>query len=186
MTRSFDVYVDGGSRGNPGPAAAGVVLLDADTGQPVFEAGYFLGRMTNNAAEYNGLIKALEACIAHEAQRVCVTSDSQLMVRQILGEYRVKSADLQPLHTDAKALLGRIGDWKIRHVLRENNKRADELANVAMDAGDDVIIDKQRSARASVASHAETGNNSDAKTPSQPATSHEVQCPHCGKSFDPS
>lgn len=135
----WTAYVDGGSRGNPGPGAAGVQILDP-AGKVVFEAGFFLGRVTNNAAEYGGLLAAIDALAHAAADDVVIISDSQLMVRQILGEYRVKSADLRPLYERAVAGLHMLGKWQIRHVLREGNTRADELANLAMDHQEDVIV----------------------------------------------
>ncbi|MEE8169490.1 MAG: reverse transcriptase-like protein [Phycisphaerae bacterium] len=132
------IHIDGGSRGNPGPAGAGVVIVQAD-GTALFEAGFFLGRMTNNMAEYHGLIRALEAAEAWPDAALSIVSDSQLMVRQITGQYRVKNAKLAPLFEEVrKRLLGR-ESWRIRHVLREENTRADALANSAMDASADVI-----------------------------------------------
>jgi len=133
------IHVDGGSRGNPGPAAAGVVLADASDDQAIFEAGFYLGTGTNNFAEYSGLIRALEKAQDFKPDAVEVYSDSQLMVRQINGEYRVKSADLRPLFEKASALLRSYDDWSITHVYRESNKRADQLANMAMDAKADVV-----------------------------------------------
>lgn len=133
------IYIDGGSRGNPGPAAAGVVLLDADSRQPLHEAGYFLGRTTNNVAEYQALLKALTLAAQFDVDEVLVHSDSQLLVRQIAGEYRVKSEDLRPLYTKALALLKKFSRWQVVHVLRDKNKRADELANMAMDRKGDAI-----------------------------------------------
>ncbi len=133
------IHIDGGSRGNPGPAAAGVVITEAQTGRPLHEAGYFLGKMTNNAAEYQGLLHALRLAIEMKASSVSVNSDSQLMVNQITGEYRLKSADLRPLFEQAQALLLKIDTWQIRYIRREQNTRADELANLAMDAQRDVI-----------------------------------------------
>ncbi|MCE9590424.1 MAG: ribonuclease HI family protein [Planctomycetes bacterium] len=130
--------IDGGSRGNPGPAACGVVLRDGD-GKTVHEAGYFLGRTTNNVAEYSGLLRGLEAALAMGVKELSILSDSELMVRQITGDYRVKSPDLKPLYDDARRLLARLGAWKIGHVYREGNGRADELANRAMDAKADVV-----------------------------------------------
>jgi len=139
----LSVYVDGASRGNPGPAAAGVVIREMTTENPIHEAGYRLANSTNNVAEYRGLIRALEVVRNIPQWRggdVAIYSDSQLMVRQITGEYRVKSADLQPLLQDVQILLVKLGAWRIRHVPREQNKRADELANLALDAGRDVIV----------------------------------------------
>lgn len=134
------IHTDGGSRGNPGPASAGVVIRDAQTGQALHEAGYYLGQTTNNVAEYMGLLKALTLVAPLGADQVNLHSDSQLMVRQITGQYRVKSADLKPLLQQAQRLLLKVNSWRIEHVRREMNKRADELANLAMDAGKDVIV----------------------------------------------
>ncbi|MEM6756693.1 MAG: ribonuclease HI family protein [Planctomycetota bacterium] len=133
------IHVDGGARGNPGPAGAGVVISDPD-GTPLHEAGYWLGRCTNNVAEYSGLLKALEVATTMNAQKVAVRSDSQLMVKQLLGEYRVKSADLKPLYQKASALLSAFPASTITHVYRDKNKRADQLANLAMDAETDRIV----------------------------------------------
>ena len=132
------VHFDGGSRGNPGPAAAGVVIHDAERG-PILEAGYFLGRMTNNQAEYHGLLRALEAVGRLADDDVAIYSDSELLVRQITGVYKVKSALLQPLFERARRMLRDVPQWRIQHVMREGNQRADELANAAMDCGADVI-----------------------------------------------
>ena len=137
---NLEIYVDGGARGNPGPAAAGVVIRDRDRNEPVHEGGYFLGVMTNNAAEYQGLIRSLELAKAMGGRDAAIHSDSQLMVRQVTGQYRVKSPSLKPLHDQVRRLLTCFKDWRITHVYRESNTRADELANMAMDAKRDVII----------------------------------------------
>ncbi len=129
---------DGGSRGNPGPAGCGVVLAD-DSKSPILEAGYFLGRMTNNAAEYTGLLRGLEAALRAGVTKLQIYSDSQLLVRQLNGEYRVKNAGLKDLFDTAFSTLRNISDWKITHIYREANSRADELANMAMDAQKDVV-----------------------------------------------
>jgi ribonuclease HI len=134
------IHVDGGSRGNPGPAAAGVVITDTDRDVVVHEAGYFLGRMTNNAAEYHALIRALEMASTLGASDSRIVSDSELVVKQVTGEYRVKSADLKPLYEQVQRLLMRLGLWQIRHVKREQNTRADQLANMALDAESDCIV----------------------------------------------
>lgn len=133
------VHIDGGARGNPGPAGAGVSMRDAQHGV-VFEAGFYLGEMTNNRAEYGALLKALEVAERIGAEAVAVFADSELLVRQINGVYRVKNAGLKELFGEATKRLGRFGEWSVRHVLREANSRADELANMAMDAGQDVIV----------------------------------------------
>lgn len=134
------LHIDGGARGNPGPAGVGVVLRCADDNRPLHEAGYFLGTATNNVAEYRGLIRGLEVAGKLGADPLHIHSDSELMVKQIKGEYRVKSADLKPLYERAKALLGKHDGWKITHVRREKNQRADELANLAMDARRNVVV----------------------------------------------
>jgi len=133
------IHVDGGARGNPGPAAAGVVIADAADGQPIFEAGFWLGRGTNNFAEYSGLIRALEKAAEFKPDAVEVYSDSQLMVYQITGKYRVKSKTLKPLFEKACALLDGFDQWTISHVYRESNVEADRLANMAMDRKADVM-----------------------------------------------
>ncbi len=133
------IYVDGGSRGNPGPAGAGVVIRDA-AGRAVYEAGYYLGRQTNNAAEYHALVRALERAGREGSPAVTIHSDSELLVRQLTGQYHVKSATLAPLFHQAQTLLLKLGRWTIRHVRREENERADQLANLAMDERRDVIV----------------------------------------------
>ena len=134
------IYIDGGARGNPGPAGAGVVIRDDDRGQVIHEAGYFLGANTNNVAEYQSLLKALE--LAHELipNSVHLYSDSELLVRQIIGQYRVKAPGLKPLHDRARALFGRLAEARIEHIPREENSRADALANKAIDACRDVLV----------------------------------------------
>ena len=134
------IYIDGGSRGNPGPAAAGVVIHDRATDAPLHEAGYCLGTMTNNKAEYQGLLIALETAAKFDTESIDIYSDSQLMVQQIMGRYRVKSPGLVPLHQRATALLSKFDAWQITHIRREKNQRADELANMAMDAKQNVVL----------------------------------------------
>ena len=132
------IYVDGGARGNPGPAGVGVVIQDAADGQALQEVGYYLGHATNNVAEYTGLIRALELADQLGARGLTIRSDSQLMVRQLLGEYRVKAEGLKPLFQRARELLDGFDSWSIDHVPREKNQVADRLANQAMDAKRDV------------------------------------------------
>jgi len=134
------LHFDGGSRGNPGPAAVGITLVDAESNKPVHEAGYFLGRMTNNAAEYEALLRGVDVAKHLAPASLTICSDSELLVRQINGEYRVKSKTLRPLFEKARHELTAMDDWSIQHVRREFNQRADELANDAMDAGDDVMV----------------------------------------------
>jgi len=132
------IYIDGGSRGNPGPAAAGVVLHDADTNELVDEAGFYLGKATNNFAEYQGLLKSLDLAKQHGADELTIRSDSELMVRQVTGVYKVKSDALKPLHAEAVKKLDAFSDWNFEHVRREKNKRADELVNITLDKQQDV------------------------------------------------
>ncbi len=125
-------YVDGGSRGNPGPAGYGVQIVGAD-GEVLAELHGALPPTTNNVAEYNGLLAALAWAVDHGVRALRIRADSELMVKQLRGEYRVKNAGLQPLYQDARALVGRIGSVTFEHVRRERNKEADRLANLAMD-----------------------------------------------------
>jgi probable phosphoglycerate mutase len=127
-------YTDGGSRGNPGPSGYGVVILGED-GKVLGELSEFLGMRTNNVAEYSGLLAALEFALAKGHLRLRVVSDSELMVKQIRGQYRVQSPDLRPLYEEAKRRIAKLEAFQIEHVLRGKNKKADELANQAMDRG---------------------------------------------------
>jgi ribonuclease HI len=131
--KTLTLHFDGGSRGNPGPAGIGVVLLDEE-GTPLYELGEFLGRCTSNVAEYTALVRGLTAAKNLNAKKVVIKADSELVVRQINGIYKVKSPDLKPLYQQAINLMNQIGDVTISHVYREGNARADELANMAMDA----------------------------------------------------
>lgn len=125
------VHIDGGSRGNPGPAAYAVVLAIPD--QPVFEECDTIGEATNNVAEYTALVHALERGLKMNVCQLSVLSDSELLVKQMNGEYRVKNADLQELYAEAKALQKQYQQVTFQHVRRELNKRADQLCNDALD-----------------------------------------------------
>ena len=127
-------HIDGGSRGNPGPAGYGVVLQD-ETGRREAELSEFLGRQTNNYAEYAGLLAALEYALKHNHKALKVISDSELLVKQINGQYKVSSPALQELYARARKLIGQLDCFAIQHVLREKNRDADRLANQAMDRG---------------------------------------------------
>ncbi len=127
-------YIDGGARGNPGPAGYGVYIEDENR-HPVAELSEFLGHQTNNYAEYSGLLAALSYALRHGFKALRVVSDSELMVKQIRGEYKVSSPTLKELHTQAKKLIEQIDYFEIKHVLREKNRQADRLANLAMDRG---------------------------------------------------
>ncbi len=127
-------HSDGGARGNPGPAGYGVVIQD-EAGRKVAALSQYLGHQTNNFAEYQGLIAALEYAIEHGHKALKVVSDSELLVRQIKGIYKVKNATLQELHARAKQLIMQLEWFSIDHALREHNREADNLANEAMDKG---------------------------------------------------
>ncbi|HZO59049.1 MAG TPA: ribonuclease HI family protein [Solirubrobacterales bacterium] len=127
------VHVDGGARGNPGPAGIGVVVTDAH-GEELARANDFIGEATNNEAEYHALLLGLQLASQLGAREVEVVNDSQLVARQISGEYRVKKADLKPLHAQALARLRGFERWQVRSVPREQNELADELVNEAIDA----------------------------------------------------
>jgi ribonuclease HI len=133
------LHIDGGARGNPGPAGAGVVLQTAE-GERIHEGAYFLGTQTNNSAEYMALLRGLTRAMRIGKARVQIRSDSELLVKQLTGEYRVRHPGLQPLFEQAQLLLMKLDRWQIRHVRREQNRRADELANLAMDQKRDVLV----------------------------------------------
>lgn len=127
-------HSDGGARGNPGPAGYGVVIKD-ESGKKVAALSEYLGHQTNNFAEYQGLIAALEYALKHGPKALKLISDSELLVRQIKGIYKVKNAVLQDLHARAKELIAQLQWFSIGHALREHNQEADRLANEAMDKG---------------------------------------------------
>ncbi len=127
-------HCDGGARGNPGPAGYGAEITDAD-GNVIAELSEFLGIRTNNYAEYSGLLASLAWALEHGHQRLRVISDSELMVKQIQGKYKVNSPDLKPLWQEARSRIARLEAFEITHALRHKNKAADALANQAMDRG---------------------------------------------------
>jgi ribonuclease HI len=127
-------HVDGGARGNPGPAGYGVAIDDA-SGHPVAELSEYLGHHTNNYAEYQGLIAALRYATENQIKALKVISDSELMVRQMKGVYKVRHPELRRLYDEAQQLVRRLEHFEIRHALREHNQTADRLANEAMDRG---------------------------------------------------
>jgi len=131
---SIVAYCDGGSRGNPGPAGFGVYIQDA-AGGVLAELSQYLGKRTNNFAEYSALLAALEFAIHEGHPSLRVVSDSELMVKQIKGQYRVNSPELRPLYEEAKRRIPQLKRFQIQHVLRDKNRHADRLANVAMDRG---------------------------------------------------
>jgi probable phosphoglycerate mutase len=127
-------HCDGGARGNPGPAGYGAQLT-TESGEVLAELSEFLGIRTNNVAEYSGLLGVLGWTIEHGYRRLRVVSDSELMVKQIQGKYKVNSPDLKPLWTEARARIAKLDEFQITHALRHKNKEADRLANEAMDRG---------------------------------------------------
>jgi ribonuclease HI len=127
-------FIDGGARGNPGPAGYGAVIQD-EAGRKIAALSEYLGHQTNNFAEYQGLIAALEYAVAHGHKALKVISDSELLVRQIKGIYKVNNAALKDLHARAKELIAKLDWFSIGHVLRGHNEEADRLANAAMDKG---------------------------------------------------
>ncbi|MFN8037309.1 MAG: ribonuclease HI family protein [Acidimicrobiia bacterium] len=135
MRERVVVYCDGGSRGNPGPAAIGAVVLDPSTDQPTTLArvSEAIGVATNNVAEYRAVIAGLEAAREHPSRVLELRADSQLVVRQLEGRYRVKHPDLQPLHRRCRELLAAYDRVKLVHVARELNAEADALVNAALD-----------------------------------------------------
>lgn len=126
------VRVDGASRGNPGPAGAGAVVEFGDGRAPMDLCAY-LGETTNNVAEYRALLLALEEVERHSVSSLLIHSDSELLVRQLRGEYKVKAEHLRPLHAEASRRLRVFPGVRILHVRREENRRADSLANLAID-----------------------------------------------------
>jgi ribonuclease HI len=125
-------HIDGGARGNPGPAGYGVTIEDSE-GRPIAELNEFLGIQTNNYAEYNGLLAALNFALKHDQHNLRVLSDSELMVKQLKGQYKVSSPALKELYDRARKLVAQLEWFSIEHVRRERNKQADALANEAMD-----------------------------------------------------
>jgi ribonuclease HI len=141
----YTANIDGAARGNPGPASYGLVLRRPD-GTPLESLGKYIGRHTNNVAEYYALIAALDYAVAHGIKRLRVQSDSQLIVNQIKGLYKVKHPDLRPLHERAKKMAAGLEAFAIQYVPREQNREADAAANAALDntAGAKPSFDSER------------------------------------------
>ena len=137
MADEIVIHIDGGSRGNPGPAAAAFILADA-AGVELCAKAFFLGQKTNNVAEYTAITKGLEAAKQIGAKRLTVFSDSQLVVKQVNGEYRVKSEQIRPLFRQTINLLNEFEYWQVQFISREKNKEADRLVNRALNLGQDV------------------------------------------------
>jgi ribonuclease HI len=135
LSERLVVHVDGGARGNPGPAAIAAVLADLD-GTVLEERSEAIGRATNNVAEYRALLLGIERGRALGAKDLELVGDSELIVKQVRGEYRVKDASLRELHSRVVAALSGFDRWSIRNVPREENEHADRLVNEALDASD--------------------------------------------------
>jgi ribonuclease HI len=134
QTKWINAHCDGGARGNPGPAGYGALIQD-DDGSVIAQLSEFLGMRTNNYAEYSGLLGCLQYALDHHHPRLRVVSDSELMVKQIQGKYKVNSPDLKPLWQEAKNRIAKLEAFEISHALRHKNKDADRLANEAMNRG---------------------------------------------------
>ena len=162
---TITIEFDGGSRGNPGPAGIGIVLRAKDR-TPLVTLGRFIGRATNNVAEYRALITGLQEAEKLGAKNICIRGDSQLVVRQMTGEYRVKHPDMIPLYEQAQSLLNHFDSHKFEHNLRHKNELADKLANLAMDRRVDVTDADE--------------SPIDAPTPQGTEAGDEFACPRCG------
>jgi ribonuclease HI len=133
LSGEIRLFCDGASRGNPGPSSAGAVLYDASSNVEAASLSRYLGEGTNNQAEYQALILGLEEASRLGARKVSIFADSQLLVRQLCGQYRVKNPQIQSLFGQVIRLLNRFESWQASHIPREQNSRADELANEALD-----------------------------------------------------
>jgi ribonuclease HI len=183
MKETITVNFDGGSRGNPGPAGIGVVLA-AEDGTPLVTLGRFLGPATNNVAEYKALITGLRQAAKLGANRILVRGDSELVIKQMRGEYRVKNAALKNLFDEAQSLVRDFASVKFEHNLRHDNSLADRLANLAMDRKGDVDdVDEMPAPRASTEkqrlSCPECGCEIEVKRPPAPGATGQFVCP-CG------
>jgi len=178
MDGRITLRFDGGSRGNPGPAGVGVVL-EADDATPVVAFGKFLGVATSNVAEYRGLIAGLEQAKKLGVKHLRVLGDSELVIKQLLGQYRVRNEALIPLFTRAMSLLKELPRTEIGHNRRHNNALADALANLAMDKKRDVTDDELPGGGVSLASSDATDStdSTDEHQTSVQPTDHE--CPRC-------
>lgn len=134
MKETIHLYTDGGARGNPGPSGIGVWARDTD-GAVIFEQAKYIGHQTNNYAEYEGLIEGLHLLVRHkqEGKRIAVHMDSELVIKQMKGEYKVKDAGLKKQYERVRPLLAKFAHVSFTHIAREKNAKADELANIAMD-----------------------------------------------------
>ncbi|MGH7214013.1 MAG: ribonuclease HI family protein [Tepidisphaeraceae bacterium] len=169
MDETLTLQFDGGSRGNPGPAGVGIVVRAADN-TPLVTLGRFIGRATNNVAEYRALICAMEEALKLGAKKVVIRGDSELIVKQMRGEYRVKNPELRQLYDAAQGLFAQFKAAKIEHNLRGHNTLADKLANLAMDRRSDVTDAGENDAGASL----------DAPAAVETMAGDRFACPRCG------
>jgi ribonuclease HI/predicted RNA-binding Zn-ribbon protein involved in translation (DUF1610 family) len=168
MDETLTLEFDGGSRGNPGPAGIGVVVRSAD-GTPLVTLGRCIGRATNNVAEYRALITAMEAARKLGARKIIIRGDSELIIKQMKGQYRVKHPDMKVLYDEAQHLYHQFDEAHIEHNLRHKNELADKLANKAMDCGRDVT-DVDGADRSPL----------DDPAPAETGIGDEFACPKCG------
>lgn len=126
------IHTDGASRGNPGPASIGVHVLSSED-ETIYEYGETLGIQTNNYAEYMAVLKALQLAVTHQVESLVLKSDSQLLIRQLIGQYKVKSETLRPIYEQCMQMARELPEVEFLHVRREDNRRADELANHVLD-----------------------------------------------------
>jgi ribonuclease HI len=165
VAETLTLQFDGGSRGNPGPAGIGVVIRAAD-GTSLVTIGRFIGRATNNVAEYKALIAALAEARKLGAKKLIIRGDSELIVKQMRGEYRVKNPDLRDLYDEAQMLLHQFDEAKIEHNLRGNNVLADKLVNMAIDRRGEVTEAEE--------------SPLDAPAAAAPTPGQRFACPRCG------
>ena len=168
MQETLTLEFDGGSRGNPGPAGIGIVVRDADR-TPLVTLGRYIGRATNNVAEYRALITALEEAKKLGAQKIVIRGDSELIIKQMNGQYRVKHPDMKVLYDEAQELLAQFQQSKIEHNLRHKNELADKLANLAMDRRADVTE-----------ANGEAESPLETPAPVAPKTGDRFACARCG------
>jgi ribonuclease HI len=164
---AYRANIDGGSRGNPGPASYGVVIRDG-RGEIVAKLKKYIGRMTNNVAEYYGLIAALDYAQAHGVRAIRIESDSELLVKQMRGQYKVKSEDLRPLFERAKKMSLGFDSFRIEHVYREQNREADALANEALDETEGGKPKSPATPKSETSAKSESGAKSESSSKPEP------------------
>jgi len=170
MKERLTLEFDGGSRGNPGPAGIGIVIRAEDE-TPIYILGRCIGRATNNVAEYRAMITAMEKALELGATRVVIRGDSELIIKQMRGEYRVKHPDMRVLYDQAQVLIHRFEDAKIEHNLRHKNELADKLVNQSLDRNRDVTdVDNPDSRRSAL----------DDPSPVAPKPGDRFACGRCG------